>query len=44
MTRVRALSRTYRGTLLAIRKVAEVPGLRRGLDTLLFGPRSEAHG
>ena len=24
-----------RGTLLAIRKVAEVPGLRRGLDTLL---------
>jgi 4-hydroxy-tetrahydrodipicolinate reductase len=33
-----------RGTLLAIRKVAEVPGLRRGLDTLLFGPRSEAHG
>jgi 4-hydroxy-tetrahydrodipicolinate reductase len=33
-----------RGTLLAIRKAAEVPGLRRGLDTLLFGPRSEAHG
>ena len=33
-----------RGTLLAIRKVAEVPGLRRGLDTLLFGPRSESHG
>ncbi len=32
------------GTLLAIRKVAEVPGLRRGLDTLLFGPRSESHG
>ena len=29
-----------RGTLLAIRKVAEVPGLRRGLDTLLFDPRS----
>lgn len=25
------------GSLLAIRKVAEVPGLRRGLDTLLFG-------
>ena len=33
-----------RGTLLAIRKVAEVPGLRRGLDSLLFGPRSEANG
>jgi hypothetical protein len=30
--------------LLAIRKVAQVPGLRRGLDTLLFGPRSESHG
>jgi len=25
------------GTLLAIRRVAEEPGLRRGLDTLLFG-------
>jgi 4-hydroxy-tetrahydrodipicolinate reductase len=25
------------GTLLAIRKVAEVPGVRRGLDSLLFG-------
>lgn len=25
------------GTLLAIRRVAEQPGLRRGLDTLLFG-------
>ncbi len=24
------------GTLLAIRKVAEVPGVRRGLDSLLF--------
>ena len=33
-----------RGTLLAIRKVAEVLGVRRGLDTLLFGPRSESHG
>jgi 4-hydroxy-tetrahydrodipicolinate reductase len=33
-----------RGTLLAIRKVAEVPGLRRGLDTLFFGPRSGSHG
>jgi len=33
-----------RGTLLAIRKVAEVPGLRRGLDALIFGPRGEAHG
>ena len=26
------------GTLLAVRRVAEVPGLRRGLDSLLFGP------
>ena len=26
------------GTLLAIRRVAEVPGVRRGLDALLFGP------
>ena len=25
------------GTLLAIRRVAEVPGVRRGLDSLLFG-------
>jgi 4-hydroxy-tetrahydrodipicolinate reductase len=25
------------GTLLAIREVAEVPGVRRGLDSLLFG-------
>ena len=25
------------GTLLAIRKVAEVPGVRRGLNSLLFG-------
>jgi 4-hydroxy-tetrahydrodipicolinate reductase len=25
------------GTLLAIRKVAQVPGVRRGLDSLLFG-------
>ncbi len=25
------------GTLLAVRRVAEVPGLRRGLDRLLFG-------
>jgi 4-hydroxy-tetrahydrodipicolinate reductase len=24
------------GTLLAIRRVAETPGIRRGLDTLLF--------
>jgi 4-hydroxy-tetrahydrodipicolinate reductase len=24
------------GTLLAVRKVAEVPGVRRGLDSLLF--------
>ncbi|TDD33533.1 4-hydroxy-tetrahydrodipicolinate reductase, partial [Actinomadura sp. KC06] len=24
------------GTLLAIRRVAETPGVRRGLDTLLF--------
>ncbi|MGY1782956.1 hypothetical protein [Geodermatophilus sp. SYSU D01036] len=24
------------GTLLAIRRVAEAPGVRRGLDTLLF--------
>jgi 4-hydroxy-tetrahydrodipicolinate reductase len=24
------------GTLLAIRKVAELPGVRRGLDSLLF--------
>jgi 4-hydroxy-tetrahydrodipicolinate reductase len=24
------------GTLLAIRKVADVPGVRRGLDSLLF--------
>lgn len=31
-----------RGTLLATRRVAEVTGLRRGLDTLLFG-RSETH-
>ena len=26
-----------RGTLLAIRKAADVPGVRRGLDSLLFG-------
>lgn len=26
------------GSLLAIRRVAEVPGLRRGLDSLLFDP------
>jgi 4-hydroxy-tetrahydrodipicolinate reductase len=25
------------GTLLAVRRVAEVPGVRRGLDRLLFG-------
>ena len=24
------------GTLLAIRRVADMPGVRRGLDTLLF--------
>jgi 4-hydroxy-tetrahydrodipicolinate reductase len=31
------------GTLLAVRRVAEVPGLRRGLASLLFGPpRPEA--
>jgi len=29
-----------RGTLLAIRKVAELPGLRRGLDSLLFDSNS----
>ena len=28
------------GTLLAIRKAAEVPGVRRGLDSLLFGGRT----
>jgi 4-hydroxy-tetrahydrodipicolinate reductase len=33
-----------RGTLLAVRRVAEVRCLRRGLDSLLFGPRSAAHG
>ena len=28
------------GSLLAIRRVADVPGVRRGLDTLIFdGPR-----
>jgi 4-hydroxy-tetrahydrodipicolinate reductase len=26
------------GTLLAIRKVADVAGVRTGLDSLLFGP------
>ncbi len=30
------------GTLLAIRRVAEVPGVRRGLDTLLFATPDEA--
>ena len=29
------------GSLLAIRRVAEVPGLRRGLDSLLFDPPAE---
>ena len=28
------------GTLLAVRRVAEVPGVRRGLDRLLFGDES----
>ena len=28
------------GTLLAIRKAAEVPGVRRGLDSLLIDPAS----
>jgi 4-hydroxy-tetrahydrodipicolinate reductase len=30
------------GTLLAIREVAQVPGVRRGLDSLLF-PADAAH-
>jgi 4-hydroxy-tetrahydrodipicolinate reductase len=30
------------GTLLAIRKVADVPGVRRGLDSLLFDPATGA--
>jgi 4-hydroxy-tetrahydrodipicolinate reductase len=29
------------GTLLAVRRVAEVPGVRRGLGTLLFGAPDE---
>jgi 4-hydroxy-tetrahydrodipicolinate reductase len=29
------------GTLLAIRRVAEAPGVRRGLDSLLFDPPTE---
>lgn len=29
------------GTLLAIRKVADLPGLQRGLDSLLFGDAAE---
>jgi 4-hydroxy-tetrahydrodipicolinate reductase len=28
------------GTMLAVRRVAEVPGVRRGLDSLLFGDRA----
>ena len=28
------------GTLLAIRKVSDVPGVRRGLDSLLIGEKS----
>jgi hypothetical protein len=29
------------GTLLAVRRVADVTGLRRGLDSLLFPPGPE---
>jgi 4-hydroxy-tetrahydrodipicolinate reductase len=32
------------GTLLAIRKVADVPGVRRGLDSLLAGPSPAGAG
>jgi 4-hydroxy-tetrahydrodipicolinate reductase len=31
------------GTLLAIRKVADAPGLRRGLDSLLFNEAQLKH-
>jgi hypothetical protein len=32
------------GTLLAIRKVADVPGVRRGLDSLLFDANTDHYG